>query len=149
MVTNDTARAPKLTGATGPELPLYRLHILRFGYAFMTVGLIIVKWPLFFNHIERMPVFEGVVACILTAMSLLTLLGLRYPIRMLPVLLLEVLWKVIWLAAVALPTALAGEMGGAMGAVVSSCAVVVVIAAVVPWDQVWRQYVTAKGERWR
>ncbi len=149
MVTNDTAPAPRLRRSAVSELPLYRLHILRFGYAFMAVGLIIVKWPLFFDHIENMPLFEGVVACILTAMSLLALLGLRYPIRMLPLLLLEVLWKVIWLSAVALPTALADDMDGAMEAMVFSCALVVVVAAVMPWDHVWRQYVTAKGDRWR
>jgi hypothetical protein len=149
MVANDIAPAPGLRGSAAAELPLYRLHLLRFGYAFMTIGLIIVKWPLFLDHIERMPLFEGVVACILTAMSLLTLVGLRYPIRMLPVLLLEVLWKVIWLSAVALPTAFAGDMDGAMETVVLSCAAVVVVAAAVPWGHVWRQYVTAKGDRWR
>jgi hypothetical protein len=147
MVTKDTAPTPRLRGSAA-ELPLYRLHLLRFGYAFMTVGLILVKWPLFFDHIENMPLFEGVVACILTAMSLLTLLGLRYPIRMLPVLLLEVLWKVIWLSTVALPKALAGDTDAATEAVIFSCAVVVVVAAVIPWGNVWRQYVTAKGDRW-
>jgi hypothetical protein len=148
MVTKDTAPTPRLRGSADPELRLYRLHLLRFGYAFMTVGLILVKWPLFFDHIENMPLFEGVVACILTAMSLLTLLGLRYPIRMLPVLLLEVLWKVIWLSTVALPKALAGDVDAATEAVISSCAVAVVVVAAVPWGHAWRQYATAKGDRW-
>ena len=38
----------------------------------------------------------------LTAMSVLALLGPRHPIRMLPVLLFEALWKLIWLSLVAL-----------------------------------------------
>lgn len=140
---------PTAEPRTVHELPLYRLHILRFGYAFMAVGLILVKWPLFFNHIETMPLFEGVVASILTAMSLLAILGLRYPVRMLPLLVLEVLWKLIWLVAVALPSALAGSVSTAMEAVLFSCAFIIVIAAVVPWDHVWRQFVTEKGDRWR
>lgn len=46
---------------------------------------------------------EGVVVCLLAAMSLLAFLGPRYPIRMLPILLFEVAWKEIWIAAVAIP----------------------------------------------
>jgi len=37
-------------------------------------------------------------------MSLLAFLGLRYPVRMLPILLLEVNWKLIWIGTVAIPT---------------------------------------------
>jgi hypothetical protein len=36
-------------------------------------------------------------------MSLLAFLGLRCPVRMLPILLFEVICKVIWIAAVAVP----------------------------------------------
>jgi hypothetical protein len=46
---------------------------------------------------------EGVAACLLTAMALPALLGLRYPVRLLPILLFESLWKLIWLSVVALP----------------------------------------------
>ena len=66
-----------------------RLNIMRFGYAFMGVGLVIVKWPLLL-HAPSLPVMEGVVTCLLTAMSLLAFLGLRYPVGMLPILLFEV-----------------------------------------------------------
>jgi hypothetical protein len=82
------------------ELSPRRLNIMRFGYAFMGVGLAIVKWPILVQNAPSLPVFEGVVACLLTAMSLLAFLGLRYPVRMLPILLFEVIWKVIWIGSV-------------------------------------------------
>ena len=44
---------------------------------------------------------EGTVVAMLVAMSVLALLGLRYPQRMLPILLFEVGWKLIWLGLVA------------------------------------------------
>ena len=86
------------------ELSTRRRNVMRVGYAFMGVGLAIVKWPVLIQDAASLPVSEGVVACLLTAMSLLAFLGLRYPVRMLPILLFEVTWKVIWIAAVAFPT---------------------------------------------
>ena len=41
--------------------------------------------------------------CILLAMSVLAFLGLRYPVKMLPILLFESMWKLTWLAVIALP----------------------------------------------
>src|SRR6476661_1896426 len=130
-------------------LPLWRLHAMRVGYAFMGVGLAIVKWPLIINYDQSFPLFEGVVAVLLTAMSLLAFLGLRYPVRLLPILIFESLWKLIWLSVVALPAALAGSVDTAMSKVLVNCSFVVVILAVVPWVYVWRHYVVAKGDRWR
>jgi hypothetical protein len=131
------------------ELPPFRLNLMRVGYALMGVGLAFVKWPLFITHPEPWPLFEGVVTCILTAMSLLAFLGLRYPVRMVPILLFECLWKLIWLSVVAVPTLAAGTLDAATQAVMINCLVVVVILAVVPWRHVWHQYATARGDRWR
>jgi hypothetical protein len=71
--------------ADAKALPLWRLHAMRVGYAVMGVGLAVVKWPLVINYDHLMPLYEGVVALLLTAMSLLAFLGLRYPVRMLPI----------------------------------------------------------------
>jgi hypothetical protein len=131
------------------DLPLHRLHLMRVGYLLMGLGLAAVKWPLFVDGVDSLPLYEGVVACLLTAMSLLALLGLRYPVRLLPVLLFEGAWKLLWLATVALPNATAGDMSAAMQQVVVNCSLVVVVLAVTPWSYVWRHYVTAPGDRWR
>ena len=77
---------PTATSRVSPamsELPLYRLNLMRVGYLVMGVGLAIVKWPMLL-HASSLPLFEGVVACLLTAMSLLAFLGLRYPVRLCP-----------------------------------------------------------------
>ena len=64
-----------------------------------------MKWPLL-GSASELPLYEGVTLSMLTAMSVLALLGLRHPVRMLPVLLFEALWKLIWLSLVALPQVL-------------------------------------------
>ena len=83
-VHGESGRAARTidTSAVDEELSTRRLNIMRVGYAFMGVGLVIVKWPILLQGAApSLPVFEGVVACLLTAMSLLAFLGLRYPTR--------------------------------------------------------------------
>ena len=79
-----------------------------------------MKWPLL-PDAATMPLYEGVTLCLLTAMSLLAPLGLRYPVRTLPVLLFETAWKVLWLGLVALPHAASGPLDRATTDVVVSC----------------------------
>jgi hypothetical protein len=81
-------------------------------------------------------------------MSLLAFIGLRYPVRMLPVLLFESLWKLIWLSVVTLPVALAGEVDQTLSQIIFNCSFDVVILAVFPWGYVWQRYVMAPGDRW-
>jgi hypothetical protein len=148
-MTDTTTQLARTANPGIEDLPLWRLNLMRVGYAVMGVGLAIVKWPLVIDYDSSTPLFEGVVHTLLAAMGLLALLGLRYPVRLLPILVFESLWKLIWLPVVALPAALAGDVDDAMSEVIFSCSVVVVILAVTPWGYVWRHYVQAKGDRWR
>ena len=134
--------------AAATDLSLTRLHLMRAGYLLMAVGLILVKWPLL-PEAHTLPLYEGVTLCVLTAMSLLALLGLRYPVKLLPVLLFETAWKLLWLSLVALPKAVSVGLDAAMTETLVSCSLVVVIIAVTPWRYVWTQYVRTSGDRWR
>ena len=135
--------------ATNHKLSTRRLNIMRCGYAFMGVGLAIVKWPILVQNVSALPLFEGVEACLLTGMSLLAFLGLRYPVAMLPILLFEVTWKVIWIAAVAVPHLVADDLDAATRDVLVNCSLVVIIVAVIPWRYVWKRYVRTPGDAWR
>lgn len=129
-------------------LSVPRLYALRGGYLLMGLGLALVKWPLL-PGASTLPLYEGVTLCLLTAMSLLALLGLRHPVAMLPVLVFEAAWKVLWLGLVALPNVVAGTLDPAMTAVVVNCSLVVVIIAVIPWRQVWTRGVHSSADPWR
>ena len=120
---------------------------MRAGYLLMVVGLMIVKWPLLLEA-ASMPVMDGVIVCILTAMSLLALLGLRYPIGMLPILLFESLWKVLWLGIVALPHLINNDMDSATADMMFSVLFVISILAVTPWDYVWKRFALGRGDKW-
>lgn len=143
-----TVAEPATASTSTADLPLTRLHLMRAGYLFMGVGLMIVKWPLL-PGAHTLALFEGVTLCLLTAMSLLAFLGLRYPVKLLPLLLFESAWKLLWLSLVALPKATAGTLDAATTDVMVNCLLVVVVLAVIPWRYALRTYLRAAGDRWR
>ena len=59
-----TTAAPPQT--TRPELSLVRINLMRAGYAFMGIGLALVKWPLL-PEAHTLPLYEGVTLALLTA----------------------------------------------------------------------------------
>jgi hypothetical protein len=84
------------------EVSLLRLYLLRAGYLLLVVGLGLTVWPSILNLGKSWELMHGVVVSMLGAMAVLALLGLRYPLQMLPLLFFEVVWKGIWLLRVAL-----------------------------------------------
>ncbi len=130
------------------ELALWQLNLMRVGYLVMAVGLALKKWPLLLDH-PAWGLAEGTKECMFLALSVLALLGLRYPRRMLPILLFEVTWKLLWLGLVALPLWSDGRLEGATRTQTGAVLWVVLIIAVVPWGHVLRQYVLAPGQPWR
>ncbi|MBI1682573.1 hypothetical protein [Caulobacter hibisci] len=142
------ALAPSLP-ARSAELPAWRLNALRCAYLLLIVGLGIQVWPGIVLRHAGWELMEGVVQCMLGALSLLALLGLRHPLRMLPLLLFEMAWKAIWLAVVAAPKWASGQMDEGTLATTFACLLVVVFPLVVPWRHVVKTLVLDKGDRWR
>jgi hypothetical protein len=130
------------------QVPLWQLNLLRVGYLVLGLGLALTKWPLLLQA-RTWDLQAGTVEYMLVAMSVLALLGLRYPLRMLPILLFEVAWKLLWLGVVALPLWWNDELQGATLDRVGEILWVVIIVAVIPWRHVLTRYVTAAGEPWR
>ena len=134
--------------ATQDSVPLWRLYVMRAGYLIFGGGLAVVKWPMLFQR-DQWTLTQGVIDCMLIALSVLALLGLRYPLQMLPVLLFESAWKLTWLSVVSLPMWLTGQLTASYWAMTSDLLWVVIILAVIPWRYVAARYVAQRGERWR
>ena len=131
------------------EVSLFRLYLLRAMYLVMTVGLALTMWPLIVSHKPEWPLMNSVVVCMLGALCVLTAIGIRYPLQMLPVLLFELLWKTIWLVAVALPLWRAGAIDARTMETVWECLPGLVLILVIPWRYVAANYVRRTGDRWR
>jgi hypothetical protein len=149
MSTAVTHASQEAGSRPGTELPPWRRNLLRLGYLVLGGGLVVYKWPLLLRHDRPWPLMTSVVTCMLVAMSVLALLGLRYPVRMLPILLFEVAWKLLWLAVVALPLLLHHQLDRDARELTNEVLWVVVILAVIPWRYACSTYLARRAERWR
>jgi hypothetical protein len=131
------------------DVSLFRLYLLRGTYLFIVVGLGFMIWPSVLNPPEHTEHMRGVVRSVLAAVSLLALLGLRYPLQMLPLLFFELLWKSIWVLAIGLPLWSAGALDTGTRETWTDCLIsIVIFLLVIPWGYVLSHYVRQPGARW-
>lgn len=131
------------------DVSTVRLYALRATYLLMAVGLGATIWPLLLDPARGPDHMRGIVWAVLAAVSLLALLGIRYPLKMLPLMLFEVIWKSLWLLLVALPLWRSGRLDHASAESVTDCLTGVIFLFVIPWGYVVRNYVRAPGDPWR
>lgn len=131
------------------EVSTLRLYLLRAMYAFIAVGLSLTIWPQIVS-----PPFtadaKSVIRALLGALAVLSIIGVRYPLKMLPLLMFELLWKVIWIAASAFPMWLGPGLDAYASETLFACLIgVVLVPLVIPWGYVYTHYIKAPGEPWR
>lgn len=133
-------------GSVG-DVSLLRLNLLRGLYLLVVVGLGFKVWPEFIKRSESWELMEGVVQCMLLAFWALCVLGLRYPLKVLPVILWELVWKSVWLIVVALPKWASGQMGDSTIETAIACLWVVIFPFIIPWRFVFINYMKKRGDR--
>jgi hypothetical protein len=130
------------------ELSTWRLYLLRAAYLLIAAGLGVVVWPGLIGHADGWGLPHSIIMSMLGALGALALLGLRYPLAMLPLLFFELAWKVIWLVRIGLPMWLQHRMDPGAAETARECLMVVVVALAIPWDYVFDRYVRRRGDRW-
>ena len=118
-------------------------------YALIAVGLAVTIWPYIISPPDLVAGPKSVIRALLGALALMSLLGLRYPLQMLPILLFELLWKIIWVTASALPMWLGPGLDAYASETLFACLMgVVIVPIVVPWGYVIQRYIRSPSEPW-
>ena len=132
------------------EVSTLRLYLLRAMYLLMAVGLGLTVWPAIIAPPDTAANANTVVRALLGALGLLAVVGLRYPLRMLPLLLFELLWKLIWVVAFALRMWLDTGLNEYASETLFACMMgVVLVPIVMPWRYLFVYYVRSSGDPWR
>lgn len=143
------ASSAPVPAASAPQVSALRLNLLRASYLLLVVGLGATVWPAVLHH-GSWTLWHGVGDSMLAALSLLAILGLRYPLKMLPLLFFELTWKAIWLIAVPLPLWLKHlQMDADTADTFQACLWAIIFLVVIPWRYVFANYVHQPGDRWR
>jgi hypothetical protein len=131
------------------EVSVFRLYVLRATYLLIVVGVGTMIWPLLLDSPETAEHFRGVTWCLLSTVALLALLGIRYPLKMLPLLFFELIWKATWVIAIGLPLRSAGRLEGAFSETwFANVMGLVIFPLVIPWGYVVRSYIREPSDRW-
>lgn len=127
-------------------IPPINIHLMRLIYLLMLVFLGRDSWTTILTHMGDWAPFDAMAWCTWAAFASLGLVGIFQPVRMLPILLLEVFYKVLWLAVVAYPLWTSGKLAGsaAEGMTYAFAWVILPIVAL-PWPYVLRTFVLGKG----
>ena len=127
----------------------FRLYLMRALYFLMAMGNIVTQGPGIIHHPDTWSMWRGVGMAFLGALALMSLLGIRYPLKMVPLLIFELAWKAVYVLAFGLPLYAAHTVTADTAETTFNCLMgIVLVPIVMPWAFVWRQFVKAPGDRW-
>lgn len=124
-----------------PLVPLWRINAIRFLFLLMALVMGTVVWRQLLFESAEWPLWKGVGKSMLAALAVISLLGVRFPLQMLPLMLYEIAWKTVWLVSVALRAWQAGYWNADLGSMFEDCIGIVVAYLVMPWRYVWKRYI--------
>lgn len=130
------------------EVSLARLYALRAVYLLFAVGGFFDTLPALLNH---SPTERHLFLAVKGGLWIMCMIGFLYPLKMLPVLLFEIIWKLVWLLFIGLPQWFSGVGSPRLGEDMIMVGLIPIVLGplLLPWGYIWRHYVRAPTERWR
>jgi hypothetical protein len=117
------------------------IYLLRLVFVLMFFVLGRTTWTHILTHQGPWEPDEAMAWCVWTAFATLAGIGIVRPLKMLPILLLEIFYKVLWLGIVAYPLWSQGKLAGSPAESTTAAFLWVLLPIVaVPWGYVFVTY---------
>lgn len=125
-------------------LTKFRITLLRFYYVLMIFVLCIDVWTAIFTHTGTWKPMSAVAYSLWATFVVLSFIGSINPLKMIPIIVLNITYKIIWLAIVAYPLWNLNLIEGsnAEGLTRSNFIGFIIDLIVIPWGYVFENYIT-------
>ncbi len=135
-------------GARYEGVARINIYLLRTLYILMAVFVGKDSWSYLLSHEGAWNPMEAVSWSVWAAFSALAVLGILHPLKMIPIILLEIFYKIVWLVLVAYPLWSAGQLQGSSAEGITHAFLWVLLPIVaVPWGFVWKTYIKVPNLR--
>ena len=119
-----------------------RLYFMRGLYFLNFISLAFDNWSTILFPTEQMNTLDGVAISFWASFSLLMLIGIRFPTRMIPLLLLQLLYKTSWIIGVYLPAYATNQLNSNLQSFFWVCiAGIALNLLIIPWPWVYQNYI--------
>lgn len=118
------------------------IYLLRLLYVLMFFVLGKETWTQILTHQGPWDPYKAVAWCVWTAFATLAGIGIVHPVKMLPIVLLEIFYKALWLILVAYPLWSNGTLAGSPAEGITSAFLWLPLPIVaVPWGYAFTTYI--------
>lgn len=120
----------------------FNIYLLRALYTLMAVFVGKDAWTYLLTYEGVWNPLEAVSWCVWAAFSALAVVGIVHPVKMVPIILLEIFYKLLWLILVAHPLWSKGQLQGSSAEDITHAFLWVLLPIVaVPWSYVWKTFI--------
>ncbi|MDT0605511.1 hypothetical protein [Croceitalea rosinachiae] len=123
-------------------VPKWRWYLMKIFYGFIFIAFGYQIWTTILTNTALWDPMEAVAFSFWAAYATLMGLGIRYPLKMLPLLLLQLFYKTVWLLIAYLPLKAAGNLDEtALELYKANSMGIVLDILIIPWGYVYKSYI--------
>ncbi|SEN42708.1 hypothetical protein SAMN04488505_110127 [Chitinophaga rupis] len=131
-------------------VPKINIYLLRLLFFLMFVFVTYDSWSYILQHKGPWNNLEAAAWCMWGSYSAISFIGVIRPLKMLPIILFEVIYKVTWLMVVAYPLWIKNELAGSSAEGMTNVFMWVILPIVaMPWGYFFKTYILGKAIRSR
>lgn len=126
-------------------VPRINIYLLRLLFTLVALFVTYDAWQHIINHRGPWDPVDAAAWCMWGAYSVLSVIGIFRPLKMLPIVIFEIIYKIIWLIVVAYPLWATGALAGSPAEAMTQAFLWVILPIVaMPWGYFFRTYILGR-----
>jgi hypothetical protein len=126
-------------------VPRINIYLLRILFTLMFLFVTYDSWKTIIQHNGPWNIVNAAAWCMWASYSIISFIGIMRPLKMLPIVLFEIIYKIIWLVVIAYPLWVKNELAGSPAEEMTNAFMWVVLPIVaMPYRYFFRTFILGK-----